>query len=92
MKVLCEFTSINSHGLVAIALEPLVLPLHSFIRIIYPQFVEGLVDRLVELGKQFDYMTYPNRDHGIHEGRGTSLHLRMHMVRYLLNHLPPGAR
>ena len=56
------------------------------------EIVEGLVDRLVELGKQFDYMTYPNRDHGIHEGRGTSLHLRMHMVRYLLNHLPPGPR
>ena len=56
------------------------------------EIVEGLVDRLVELGKQFDYMTYPNRDHGIHEGRGTSLHLRMHMVRYLLDHLPPGPR
>lgn len=56
------------------------------------EIVEGLVDRLVELGKPFDYMTYPNRNHGISEGKGTSLHMRMHMVRYLLNHLSPGAR
>ena len=56
------------------------------------QIVEGLVDRLIELGKPFDYMSYPNRRHGIREGRGTTVHLRMHMVRYLLDHLPPGPR
>ncbi|RPI45066.1 MAG: S9 family peptidase, partial [Bacteroidetes bacterium] len=56
------------------------------------QITEGLVDRLIELGKPFDYMAYPNRDHGIREGEGTSLHLRMLMVRYLLMHLPPGPR
>jgi dipeptidyl-peptidase-4 len=54
------------------------------------QITEGLVDRLIELGKPFDYMAYPNRDHGIREGRGTAVHLRMLMVRYLLEHLPPG--
>ncbi|MBN1853583.1 MAG: DPP IV N-terminal domain-containing protein [Pirellulales bacterium] len=53
---------------------------------------EGLVDRLIELGKQFDYMAYPNRDHGLREGRGTTVHLRMLMTRYLLQHLPPGPR
>ncbi|MHC4351547.1 MAG: S9 family peptidase [Planctomycetota bacterium] len=56
------------------------------------QITEGLVDRLIELGKQFDYMAYPNRNHGLSEGRGTSLHLRMLMTRYLLEHLPPGPR
>jgi dipeptidyl-peptidase-4 len=56
------------------------------------EITEGLVDRLVELGKTFDYMTYPNRDHGLSEGEGTPLHLRMLMVRYLLGHLPPGGR
>ncbi len=56
------------------------------------QITEGLVDRLIELGKQFDYMTYPNRDHGIREGKGTPLHLRVFMVRYLLRHLPAGPR
>jgi dipeptidyl-peptidase-4 len=54
------------------------------------QITEGLVDRLIELGKQFDYMAYPNRDHGLREGRGTAVHLRMLMIRYLLDHLPPG--
>ncbi len=56
------------------------------------EITEGLVDRLIELGKPFDYMTYPNRDHGIRRGKGTSLHLRMLMVRYLLDHLSPGPR
>jgi len=56
------------------------------------EITEGLVDRLIELGKQFDYFTYPNRDHSIQRGKGTSLHLRMLMVRYLLDHLPPGPR
>ena len=56
------------------------------------QITEGLVDRLIALGKHFDYMAYPNRNHDIREGRGTTIHLRMLMVRYLLEHLPPGAR
>ena len=56
------------------------------------QITEGLVDRLIELGKRFDYMAYPNRDHGLREGPGTAVHLRMLMVRYLLDHLPPGPR
>jgi dipeptidyl-peptidase-4 len=56
------------------------------------EITEGLVDRLIELGKPFDYMAYPNRDHGLREGQGTSVHLRMLMTRYLLDHLPPGAR
>ena len=56
------------------------------------EITEGLVDRLIELGKSFDYMTYPHRDHGIRRGKGTSLHLRMLMTRYLLTHLPSGPR
>ncbi|MDE2782382.1 MAG: prolyl oligopeptidase family serine peptidase, partial [Gemmatimonadota bacterium] len=54
------------------------------------EIVEGLVDRLVELGKTFDYTAYPNRNHGLSEGAGTVVHVRMLMVRYLLDHLPPG--
>ena len=54
------------------------------------QITEGLVDRLIEMGKPFDFMVYPNRDHGIYEGRGTVAHLRLHMVRYLIEHLQPG--
>jgi dipeptidyl-peptidase-4 len=54
------------------------------------QITEGLVDRLIELGKHFDYMAYPHRDHGLREGRGTAVHLRVLMTRYLLEHLSPG--
>jgi dipeptidyl-peptidase-4 len=54
------------------------------------QITEGLVDRLIELGKHFDYMTYPNRNHGLREGSGTAIHLRMLMTRYLIEHLPSG--
>lgn len=56
------------------------------------EIVEGLVDRLIELGKSFDYMAYPNRNHGISEGTGTSFHMRMHMARHLITHVPPGPR
>lgn len=56
------------------------------------QIVEGLVDRLIALGKPFEYMPYPHRNHGISEGQGTSIHMRMLMVRYLLRTLPPGPK
>jgi len=56
------------------------------------QIIEGLVDRLIELGKPFDYMVYPNRDHGLREGLGTVVHVRMLIARYLLENLPPGPR
>lgn len=56
------------------------------------QITEGLVDRLIELGKRFDYMAYPHRDHGLREGQGTAVHLRLLMTRYLIEHLPPGPR
>ena len=56
------------------------------------QIIEGLVDRLIKLGKPFDYMVYPNRDHSLLEGEGTLVHVRMYIIRYLLDHLPAGAR
>ncbi len=54
------------------------------------QIIEGLIDRLIELGKPFDYMVYPNRNHGLREGRGTLVHVRMLIARYLLENLTPG--
>ena len=56
------------------------------------QIIEGLVDRLIELGKPFDYMVYPNRDHGLREGKGTVVHVRMKILDYLVEHLPRGPR
>jgi dipeptidyl-peptidase-4 len=56
------------------------------------QIIEGLIDRLISLGKPFDYMVYPNRDHGLREGEGTVVHVRMLILRYLLANLTPGPR
>ena len=59
---------------------------------VHHQGTEVLVNRLVELGKPFDVMFYPNRTHALSEGPGTTLHLRQLIARYLLEHLPPGGR
>ena len=56
------------------------------------EIVEGLVDRLIALGKRFDYFVYPHRDHGLREGKGSEVHVRMLIARYLMEHLPPGTR
>lgn len=56
------------------------------------QIIEGLVNRLVELGKPFDSMVYPNRDHGLSEGPGSRVHVRMLIARYLTENLPRGPR
>jgi dipeptidyl-peptidase-4 len=54
------------------------------------QGTELLVNKLIELGKPFEFMDYPNRTHGIYEGPGTSLHLYSLIARYLEEHVPPG--
>ena len=54
------------------------------------QIIEGLIDRLIALGKPFDYMVYPHRDHSLHEGDGTLVHVRMLILRYWMQNLPPG--
>jgi len=56
------------------------------------QGTEKLVNRLIELGKTFDFMEYPNRSHSISEGRGTTLHLYSLVARYFMTHLPAGGR
>jgi dipeptidyl-peptidase 4 len=56
------------------------------------QGTERLVNRLVQLGKRFDFMAYPNRSHCICEGAGTTLHVYSLLTRYLTEHLPAGPR
>jgi len=51
---------------------------------------ELLMNRLIELGKPFDFMEYPNRTHAISQGKGTLLHLYSLLLRYLEGHVPPG--
>jgi dipeptidyl-peptidase-4 len=59
---------------------------------VHYQGAERLVNRLVELGKPFDFMAYPNRSHCICEGPGTTLHVYSLLTRYLTTNLPGGAR
>ncbi|MGB3561914.1 MAG: S9 family peptidase [Thermoanaerobaculia bacterium] len=50
---------------------------------VHYQGTERLVNRLIELGKPFDMMVYPNRTHSIKEGEGTRLHIYSLIARYL---------
>ena len=56
------------------------------------QGTERLVNRLIQLGKPFDFMDYPNRSHCICEGAGTTEHIYSLLTRYLTEHLPAGPR
>ena len=56
------------------------------------QGTQKLLNRLIELGKPFDFMEYPNRTHAISEGRGTTLHVFSLIARYIEEHLPAGPR
>jgi dipeptidyl-peptidase-4 len=59
---------------------------------VHYQGTERLINRLVELGKPFDLMVYPNRTHSISEGPGTTPHVYQLIARYFVDHLAPGAR
>jgi len=59
---------------------------------VHVQGTEKLVNRLIELGKPFDLMIYPNRTHAIAEGAGTTVHVYRKIARYVLDHLPAGPR
>jgi len=58
---------------------------------VHYQGSERLINRLVELNKQFTMFAYPNRSHGIFEGEGTTLHLRTLLTNYLMEKLPAGS-
>lgn len=57
---------------------------------VHYQGTELLINKLVALGKPFDFMDYPNRTHAISEGEGTSFHLYSLIARYLEEHVPEG--
>jgi dipeptidyl-peptidase-4 len=59
---------------------------------VHYQGTEQLINRLVAANKPFQMMEYPNRTHGIYEGRNTRTHLYNLLTRYLEGHLPPGPR
>ena len=53
---------------------------------------EILINELVKYNKQFQFMAYPNRSHGISEGEGTLKHLSTLYTNFLRKHCPPGGR
>ncbi len=54
---------------------------------VHYQGTEQLINALVAAGKPFTMMEYPNRTHGIYEGRGTTLHVYNLLTRFLEEHL-----
>ena len=56
------------------------------------QGTEKLVNRLIALGKTFDFMDYPNRTHALREGPGTTVHVNALRLRFLEQYIPPGPR
>lgn len=59
---------------------------------VHYQNAEILVNELVKYNKQFQFMAYPNRTHGIREGEGTMDHLKTLFTNYLKMYCPPGGR
>jgi len=59
---------------------------------VHYQNAEMLVDELVRHNRQFQFMAYPNRSHGLREGEGTWRHLSTLFTEYLRKHCPPGGR
>jgi dipeptidyl-peptidase-4 len=54
---------------------------------VHYQGAERLINELIKHNKQFDFMSYPNRSHGLWEGEGTTLHLKTMMTEYFLKNL-----
>jgi dipeptidyl-peptidase 4 len=59
---------------------------------VHYQNAEMLINEMVKYNKQFQFMAYPNRTHGISEGVGTSLHLNTLYTKFLKENCPPGGR
>ncbi len=59
---------------------------------VHYQGTERLINKLIENNLPFQMMAYPNRSHGIREGRGTTRHLRELLTRYLYEHLEAEGR
>ena len=56
------------------------------------QGTERLVNKLIALGKPFDFMDYPNRTHALSEGEGTVFHRQVLLMRYFEDYIPAGPR
>jgi dipeptidyl-peptidase-4 len=54
---------------------------------VHYQGSERLINELVKHNKQFDFMAYPNRSHGVREGKNTVLHRQTMMTQFFEQHL-----
>ena len=59
---------------------------------VHYQNAELIVNELIKHNRQFQFMAYPNRSHGIYEGEGTRIHLNTLFTNYLKQYCPPGAK
>jgi dipeptidyl-peptidase-4 len=59
---------------------------------VHYQNAEMLLNELIKYNKQFQFMAYPNRTHGISEGEGTFVHLSTLYTSYLKKNCPPGGK
>jgi dipeptidyl-peptidase-4 len=59
---------------------------------VHYQHSERLFDALVQHGKLFEFLGYPNRTHAIAEGRGTRAHLYGSLADFLQRRVPAGPR
>ena len=50
---------------------------------VHYQNAEMLLNELIKYNKQFQFMPYPNRSHGIYEGEGTGVHLKTMFTNFL---------
>lgn len=55
---------------------------------VHYQSLELVANALIKHNIPFDMMSYPNRSHGIYEGKNTRRHLYTLMTRYLTEHVP----
>jgi dipeptidyl-peptidase 4 len=56
------------------------------------QSCQMLVNELIRQNKYFTMIDYPMRSHSINERENTTVHLRMTMLNYLRQYLPPGEK
>ena len=55
---------------------------------VHYQGAEMLINELIKHNKQFSFMPYPNRSHGIYEGANTRRHLYTLLTNYILKNTP----
>ena len=59
---------------------------------VHYQNAEAVINKLIEHNKPFSMMAYPNRSHGIYEGKNTTRHLFTLLTKYLKQNMPAGSK